>query len=168
MPIPSPESGAPVGSEPVKQVDPPMHTAEHILTAAIMKMLGCGRPFTTHLEKKKSKADYRFPRNLTPEEILGLETAVNGIISANVAVTEEFLSREEAAKTYNLERLPEEAGDRVRIVRVGDYDACPCSGPHVRTTGEIGAFRIISSSCEEGALRVRFKLQRPGSGGEKP
>ena len=163
-----PPSGSDSASPLPKQVDPPMHSAEHILTATLMRMFGCERPFTTHLEKKKSKADYRFPRNLTPEELRQLEAGVNSAITANLPVTEEFLPREEAAKAYDLERLPDAAGDRIRIVRIGDYDACPCSGPHVTATAEIGAFRIVSSSCESGTLRVRFKLDRPTSLSTQP
>jgi Ser-tRNA(Ala) deacylase AlaX len=74
-------------------------------------------------------------------------------------VREEILTREEAEARYNLQRLPEETGDRIRIIKVGDYDACPCIGPHVSTTREIGGFRILSSSFEEGVLRIRFKLE---------
>ena len=50
------------------------------------------------------------------------------------------------------------AGDKIRIIRIGDYDACPCSGLHVSSTNEIGTFKIISTDHNEGVLRVRFKL----------
>ena len=59
-------------------------------------------------------------------------------------VTEEFLSRRDALQMYDLGRLPGEAGDNIRVVRIGEYDACPCSGPHVRSTREIGIFHISS------------------------
>lgn len=142
-----------------KAVDPRMHSAEHILTATLIKMFGCGRPFTTHIEKKKSKADYRFDRELTAAEEQQIQAAVNEAIARDLAVTEEVLSREEAAQRHKLERLPDDAGDRVRIVHIGNYDACPCIGPHVRHTAEIAEFRIVSTSYENGALRVRFKLK---------
>ncbi len=129
------------------------------MTATLMKMLGCGRPITTHIEKKKSKADYTFDRWLTPEEVAELERRVNEVVAANIAVTEEFLARPAAAARFNLNRLPEQAGATVRIVSIGEYDACPCSGPHVKSTREIGQFRIVSTSWEAGALRVRFKLE---------
>ncbi len=142
-----------------KTVDPRMHSAEHILTATLIKMLGCGRPITTHIEKKKSKADYTFDRWLTPEEVAEVERRVNELVAADVTVQEEFLARPAAAARFNLERLPEHAGPTVRIVSIGEYDACPCIGPHVKSTREIGQFKIISTSWENGALRVRFKLE---------
>jgi misacylated tRNA(Ala) deacylase len=141
-----------------KEVDPRMHSAEHILTATMMKLFGCGRPFTTHLEKKKSKADYYLARAITDAEAAELERRVNEIIAAGLPVTEQFLAREQASRSFNLERLPDDAGDQVRIVKIGNYDACPCSGPHVGSTREIGSFRLVSTTWENGALRVRFKL----------
>src|SRR5262245_2276240 len=101
-----------------KQVDPRMHSAEHILTATLMKLFGCGRPFTTHIEKKKSKADYRFARNLTEDEIARVEQEVNRVISADLPIREEFLTFEEARCNYDLNRLPGKE-DRVRIVHIG-------------------------------------------------
>ena len=135
-----------------------MHSAEHILTGALMRMIGCARPFTTHLEKKKSKADYHFARDLTPEEVNQVEACVNEVIGGDLPVSEEFLRRAQAEQFYDLARLPDSAGEMIRIVRIGDYDKCPCSGKHVRTTKEIGHFRIISTTYESGALRIRFKL----------
>jgi len=141
-----------------KIVDPRMHSAEHILSGTMVRIHGTGRPFTTHLEKKKSKVDFRFPRPLTDEELADLERRVNQVIAGDLPVWEETLDREEAARQFDLARLPDSAGERVRIVHIGDYDACPCSGEHVRTTSEIGIFRLISASHDEGALRLRFKL----------
>ena len=138
--------------------EPGMHTAEHLLNRAMVLMFGCGRAFSSHIEKKKSKCDYRFTRELTAAETAELEKRVNEAIKADLPVREEFVCREEAAGKYSLARLPEEAGDRLRIILIGDYDACPCIGPHVRSTGEIGGFRIISTSHDNGVLRIRFKL----------
>ena len=143
----------------MKEIDPRMHTAEHLLSGTLVAMFGMGRPFTTHLEKKKSKADYRFDRTLTDVEARAVEARVNALIAADLPVREEFLPREEAAKRFDLSRLPDSAGDRVRVVHCGDADTCPCSGPHVTSTRQCGRIRLISWSHEEGALRVRFKLE---------
>jgi misacylated tRNA(Ala) deacylase len=144
-----------------KEVDPRMHSAEHILTATLVKMFGCARPFATHIEKKKSKADYYFSQDLTASQVQEIERAVNQVASADLPVREAFLTWTEAGKLYNLERVPEGAGDTVRIIYIGDYDACPCIGPHVTVTKEIGVFRIISTTFANGELRVRFKLDPP-------
>jgi alanyl-tRNA synthetase len=98
---------------------------------------------------------------LTDEELAALGKAVNRVIDADLAVSESYLSVDEARKAYNLTRLPDDAGERIRIVSIGDYDHCPCIGPHVDATGEIGAFRITSASHDDGVLRIRFKLKRP-------
>jgi alanyl-tRNA synthetase len=149
---------------PKKEVDPRMHSAEHILTATLMAMFGCARPFTTHLEKKKSKADFRYARGLTPEETNQVEARVNEVIARNLSVWEEFLPRSQAKGLYDLARLPEGTGEAIRIVHIGDYDACPCNGNHVNRTNDIGRFRIVSTTYESGALRVRFKLDaNPGT-----
>ena len=141
-----------------KDYDPRMHSAEHILNQTMVRLFNRGRSFSTHIEKKKSKCDYHFERPLTPEEVADIERRVNAVIRTEAAVTEEFLPRDEAAKMFNLDRLPEGSGDSVRIIRIGDYDACPCIGQHVRSTTEIGEFRIISTAYENGVLRVRFRL----------
>ncbi len=143
-----------------KQFDPRMHSAEHIVNQTMNRMFRSGRCFSAHIERKKSKLDYHFDRALSQEEVDELARQVNDIIQADLPVTEEFVPRDEAERQYNLERLPEDAGDDIRIIRIGDYDACPCIGPHVKSTGEIGAFRVVSTSFEEGILRIRYKLAK--------
>ncbi len=141
-----------------KQFDPEMHTAEHILNQTMVRMFDCGRCISAHIEKKKSKCDYRFNRGLTEEEVEDIEARVNDVILANITVKEEILPKAEAVNLYRLGRLPKDAGNQIRIVKIGDYDACPCIGPHVGSTNEIGQFRITSTSFDKGLLRIRFKL----------
>ncbi len=135
-----------------------MHTAEHLLNGTMDQMFKRGRAFSAHIEKKKSKCDYHFDRNLTPEEIKTIEDKINAVINSDMQVKEEFIKRDEAANFFSLHRLPDEAGETLRVISIGNYDKCLCSGPHVKSTGEIGAFRIISTSFENGVLRVRFKI----------
>jgi Ser-tRNA(Ala) deacylase AlaX len=143
-----------------KVIDPGMHTAEHILNQTMGRLFGCERCFSAHIEKKKSKCDYRFERPLSPAEEQQLEAAVNAVIAADMPVMDQFMAIEAAREIFDLSRLPAGAGDRIRIVAVGDYDRCPCIGPHVASTGAVGAFRITSTSHEGGVLRIRFKLKR--------
>jgi len=141
-----------------KQYNPQMHSAEHILNQTMVRMFNCGRSFSNHIEKKKSKCDYHFNRNLNDNEVNDIEKRVNEVIGRNLKVEEEFYFKEEAEMKFNLSKLPGDVGERIRVIRIGDYDACPCSGVHVSHTKEIGNFKIISTSFEEGVLRVRFKL----------
>ena len=85
--------------------------------------------------------------------------AVNAAIEADYPVTYEYISREDAESQFNLSKLPDAAGDTLRIVRIGDYDACPCVGLHVASTREVGSFAIISHDFADGRLRLRFKLK---------
>jgi misacylated tRNA(Ala) deacylase len=142
-----------------KEHDPHMHSAEHILNQTMVRMFQCGRAFSAHIEKKKSKCDYHLERNLTIEEISRIEGTVNDIIKSDLPIREKFLSREEAEKVVSLSKLPQDAGNTVRIIFIGDYDACPCSGIHASSTREIGEFKIISSDWAHDILRIRFKIQ---------
>lgn len=141
-----------------KQEYPPMHTAEHLLNGEIARRYGCGRAFSAHIERKKSKLDYHMERALTPEEINQLEAYVNAIVAEDVPVTEEFITQAEAMYRFDMSRLPEGASDTVRVVRVGDYDQCLCAGTHVVHTSEIGEFRITSTRFQDGVQRIVFKL----------
>ena len=141
-----------------KQYHTQMHSAEHILNQTMLRMFNCGRSFSNHIEKKKSKCDYHFERDLSGTELEEIERRVNEVIQNDLKVIEEFISKDDAGKEYNLAKLPDEAGDTIRIIKIGDYDACPCSGLHVSNTNEIGKFKIISKSYNDGVLRIRFKL----------
>lgn len=141
-----------------KQEWPPMHSAEHLLNGEMARRYGCGRAFSAHIERKKSKLDYHLPKAMTEEEIRSVETFVNHVIDADVKVTEEFISQEEAKSRFDISRLPEGASEMVRVVHIGDYDECLCAGAHVAHTAEIGRFRITSSRYQDGVQRLVFKL----------
>lgn len=141
-----------------KEEYPPMHTAEHLLNATMVKTFGCPRSRNAHIEKKKSKCDYELPTCPTDEEIQNIEDKVNEVINRHLPVTTEFMSQDEAKDIVDLSKLPMDASETLRIVRIGDYDACACIGQHVANTSEVGTFKIISHDYAEGRLRIRFKL----------
>ncbi len=143
-----------------KQEYPPMHSVEHILNATMVKTFGCPRSRTAHIEKKKSKCDYELSSCPTDDQIQAIEDKVNEIINQHLPVTIEFMPKEEAKDIVDLSKLPENASETLRIVRIGDYDACACIGLHVENTSEIDTFKIISHNYDEEkkVLRIRFKL----------
>lgn len=141
-----------------KQEYPPMNTCEHIVNRTMVNIFGCGRAVSAHIERKKSKLDFALPKAPSVEDIENIEKTVNEVIARHLPVTTEFITQEEAVGRFDLKRLPDNASDTVRIVRVGDYDECLCIGLHVTNTSEIGTFRIISSDYKDGIFRIRFKL----------
>jgi len=155
----------PILNEHNKQEYPPMHTAEHILNQTMVRMFGCQRSRNAHIERKKSKCDYRLPQQPTPEQVAELERRVNEVIAQNLPVTYEFVPRHEVPPEVDLGKLPDDASSTLRLVRIGDYDLCACVGTHVQNTSEIGTFRIISHDFTPapggdtlGTWRLRFKL----------
>ncbi len=141
-----------------KEEYPPAHSAEHILNQTMVRMFGCERSRHTHIERKKSKLDYPLPSCPSPEQIIEVERKVNDIISQHLPVTMEYISQEEARKFYDLGKLPQNASETLRIIHIGEYDACPCLGTHVGNTSEIGTFRISSTRYENGMFRIVFRL----------
>jgi alanyl-tRNA synthetase len=138
---------------------PPMHTAEHILNQTMVRMFGCERSRNAHIERKKSKCDYTLLQEPTAEQIAEIEKRVNEVICRQLPISIEYVTRENVPAGVDLGKLPDDASETLRIVRVGDYDTCACIGTHVGNTCEIGTFRIISHTWENGTLRLRFKLQ---------
>lgn len=136
----------------------PAHSCEHLLNATMVKMFGCPRSKNAHIERKKSKCDYLLETEPDAAQVAEIESRVNEAIAREMDVTVEFMSREEAALIVDLSKLPEDASQTLRIVRIGDYDACACIGAHVNNTREIGEFRIISHSYADGVWRLRWKV----------
>ena len=141
-----------------KQEYPPMHTAEHLLNQTMVRMFGCPRSKSSHIERKKSKCDYLLSEAPTTEQIEQIQNRVNEVIRQNHTVTVSFVKRTEVPDSVDLSKLPGDASETLRLVSVGDYDICACAGTHVANTSEVGTFKISSSDFAEGKWRVRFKL----------
>lgn len=141
-----------------KEEYPPAHTAEHILNQTMVRMFGCPRSKNAHIEKKKCKCDYILEHAPTEDEVKAIECKVNEVIAMSLPVTISFMTKEEAAGYVDLNKLPQNVSDTLRIVKVGDYDACACIGNHVENTSEIGTFTITTHDFDQGRWRVRFKI----------
>ncbi|MBR1766879.1 MAG: hypothetical protein IJ745_07600 [Bacteroidales bacterium] len=143
-----------------KEEYPPMHTAEHILNQTMVRMFGCPRSRNAHIERKKSKCDYQLASCPTDGKVAEIEHRVNEVIACGLPVTYEYVRRDEVPPEVDLGKLPGDAGETLRLVRIGDYDLCACVGTHVQNTAEIGTFKIISHDYNTGSQtwRMRFKL----------
>ena len=139
---------------------PPAHTAEHILNQTMVRTFSCARSRINHIERKKSKCNYDLDFCPTEEQIRAVEAKVNEIISQDLPVVTKFVSRNELPPSIDISRLPDDASETIRLVRIGEYDVCPCIGKHVRSTSQIGRFEMLGPNWDEveRSFRVRFKI----------
>lgn len=139
---------------------PPAHTAEHLLNQTMIRMFGCERSSNAHVERKKSKISYILDHKPTRQEEKEIERRMNELIEADLPVTFEYVDREHIPDNVSLDKLPDDASDKLRLVRIGDYDVCLCIGKHVRSTSQIGRFEILGTNWDEEkhSFRIRFKV----------
>lgn len=154
------EENQPILNEYNKAEFPPAHTAEHLLNQTMVRMFGCERSKNAHIERKKSKINYNLSQCPTAEQIAEIEATMNRLITEDLPVTYEFVTRDTIPAGVVLDKLPEDASETLRIVRIGDYDICACIGTHVASTKEIGGFKITSTSWNEGSFRIVFKVNQ--------
>ncbi|RMF10192.1 MAG: alanine--tRNA ligase [Alphaproteobacteria bacterium] len=137
------------------------HSATHLLHEALRRVLG------DHVAQKGSlvaedrlRFDFAHPKAVSPEELERIEALVNAMIRQNEAVTTRLMSPDEAVAAGALALFGEKYGDEVRVVSMGfDRDADRpysielCGGTHVRRTGDIGLFKIVSESAVSAGVR---------------
>ena len=151
---------------------PPAHTAEHLLNQLMMRMFSCERSNNAHIERKKSKISYILDHKPDRKEEREIERQMNELIEQDLPVTFQFVTRAELEgivmeaeedspeSRMDLDRLPTDASDTIRLVRIGDYDVCPCIGKHVRSTSQIGRFEMLGTNWDNDrmAFRIRYKI----------
>ncbi|WP_086617335.1 alanine--tRNA ligase [Erythrobacter tepidarius] len=137
------------------------HSATHLVHAALRNRLG------GHVTQKGSmvaedrlRFDFSHPVALTPEDIAAIEAEVNAEIRANVTVSTRLMTPEDAVAAGALALFGEKYGDEVRVLAMGrvgkdgrSYSVELCGGTHVRATGDIGIFRIVSESAVASGVR---------------
>lgn len=134
-----------------------LHTATHMLHAALRKVLGnelyqAGSDITA----ERLRFDFNFPRKLTAEEIKHVEDLVNDGIHRDLTVTKEEMPYEEATKTGALSFFKLKYPPKVNVYSVGDFSKELCGGPHVTHSGEIGEFKITKEEAvSAGVRRIR-------------
>jgi Ser-tRNA(Ala) deacylase AlaX len=85
---------------------------------------------------------------------------MNELIAQDLPVTFEYATIDNLPPEVSADRLPSDVSDTIRLVRIGDYDVCPCIGKHVRSTSQIGRFELLGTNWDEHehSFRVRFKI----------
>ena len=107
---------------------PPAHTAEHLLNQVMIRLFGCERSYNAHIERKKSKMSFHLDHKPSRQEEKTIEREMLRLIEEDLPVTFEFVSRDEIPAEVKLDRLPDDASETLRLVRIGDFDVCPCIG----------------------------------------
>lgn len=139
-----------------------LHTATHLLHAALRKVLG------THVQQKGSnitperlRFDFSHAEKMTPEQIREVEDLVNKAISDDLTVTCETMSPQEAVDKGAVAFFSSKYGEQVTVYTVGDFSKEVCAGPHVQHTGDMGHFRILKEeSSSAGVRRIKAVLEK--------
>lgn len=143
-----------------KEEFPPAHTAEHLLNQLMVRMFGTERSRNAHIERKKSKMTFVLQQKPSRKEEKAITNEMNRLIEEDLPVTYELVERNNLPENVTLERLPEDASEKIKLVRIGNYDVCPCIGKHVRSTKQIGKFELLGTNWDEHSksFRIRFKV----------
>jgi len=143
-----------------KEEFPPAHTAEHLLNQVMIRMFGTERSSNAHIERKKSKMTFILDHKPDRKEEKAIEAEMNRLITEDLPVTYEMVDRNNIPDGVSVDKLPEDASEMLRLVRIGDFDVCLCIGKHVRSTAQIGRFEMLGTNWDEEkhAFRVRFKV----------
>ncbi len=139
-----------------------LHTATHLLHAALRKVLG------THVGQKGSnitaerlRFDFTHPAPMTKEEIQEVEDLVNEQIKRDLPVTVETMTLDEARKAGAIAFFDSKYGEKVTVYTIGDFSKEVCGGPHVTHTGDMGHFHILKEqSSSAGVRRIKAVLEK--------
>jgi Ser-tRNA(Ala) deacylase AlaX len=139
---------------------PPAHTAEHLLNQVMNRLFGCERSTNAHIERKKSKMTFQLDHKPSRQEEKEIERMMKQVIEDDLSVTFEYVTQDELPEGVSMDRLPDDVSETIRLVRIGDFDVCPCIGKHVRSTAQIGRFEMLGTNWDEHehTFRVRFKV----------
>lgn len=134
-----------------------LHTATHLLHAALRKVLGEEvHQKGSNITAERLRFDFTFGRKMTPEEVQEVERLVNEAIQAKAPITHTEMTVEEAKQQGAIGLFDERYGERVKVYTVEGFSKEICGGPHVENTSELGSFKIQKEeSSSAGVRRIR-------------
>jgi len=137
-----------------------LHTATHLLHAALHKVLGDhANQKGSNITAERLRFDFTHPEKMTPEQLAQVEKFVNDAITADIEVKCETMTVEEAKKSGAVGLFESKYGDKVKVYSIGNFSKEICGGPHVERTGVLGKFKIIKEeSSSAGVRRIKAIL----------
>ena len=138
-----------------------LHTATHLLHAALRKVLGDEvAQKGSNITAERLRFDFSFGRKMTPEEIQEVERLVNVAIDAKAPVVCEEMTVPEAKAKGAIGLFESKYGERVRTYKMGEFSFEICGGPHAENTGDLGSFKIQKEeSSSAGVRRIKATIQ---------
>lgn len=132
-----------------------LHTATHLLQAALRKVLNdenvCQKG--SNITAERLRFDFSFPRKVTPEELAQVEALVNEAIQADVPISCDEMSVDEARAAGAIGLFESKYGAKVKVYTVQGYSKEICGGPHATHTGELGCFKIKKEEASSAGVR---------------
>ena len=141
-----------------------MHTATHLLHAALHQVLGpTALQKGSNITAERLRFDFTWPQPMTAEEKAKVEELVNGWIAQGLDVTKKMTTVEEAKKEGAMALFGAKYGDQVSLYTIGDVSKEICCGPHVANTKELGSFKIVKEqSSSAGVRRIKAVIGNLG------
>ena len=138
-----------------------LHTATHLLHAALRKVLGDEvHQKGSNITAERLRFDFTFGRKVTPEELKQVEKLVNEAIQAKVPIICREMTVPEAKAEGAIGLFENKYGEKVRTYKMGDYSFEICGGPHANNTGDLGTFHILKEeSSSAGVRRIKAVLK---------
>lgn len=139
-----------------------LHTATHLLQAALRKVLGDEvHQKGSNITAERLRFDFTFGRKVTPEELTQVEALVNEAIAAKVPITMEEMTVSEAKAQGAMGLFESKYGQVVRVYTMGPYSKEICGGPHANNTGDLVSFKIIKEEASSaGVRRIKATIGR--------
>ncbi|QQG39740.1 MAG: alanyl-tRNA editing protein [Candidatus Aenigmatarchaeota archaeon] len=122
-----------------------MHTSQHLVSAVVLELFKAST-VGNQIHPERSRIDFA-PAHFSDDDLRSIEQRANALISEKRPVSIEYMSREDALNATNaqrtdIERIPKNV-QQLRLIRIKDYDLCPCGGTHVSNLQELGRVRIV-------------------------
>ena len=138
-----------------------LHTATHLLQAALRKVLGDEvAQKGSNITEERLRFDFSFSRPMTKEEIAETQKLVNEAIQRKMPITCEEMTVEEAKAQGAIGLFGDKYGEVVKVYTMGDFSKEICGGPHASNTGDLGEFVITKEqSSSSGVRRIKAELR---------